>query len=178
MSKGYKGKKANAAPKTTTTVPQVQSGASLATPETASPDIGEHYYHAAGERAPAGQYENTTSAITDHVYGKGYKEAAESVKAGYDVLPSIPLAPTLEDITSNKLEAAPVKRSVNTFDVFGYDDSDEEDEDDSNNMKSEEDASGKPSELDEAIALQMLATLMASTYTSRPRGTLQLGRPT
>ena len=155
MSKGNKGKKGNIAQKTQSIVPQVQSGNNLATPETASPDIGEHYYHAAGERAPAGYYENTTMAITNHVHGKGYREAAESVEGGYDIHPTTPLAP----VTPKKVleEKTGKKNTNNFFDVFTSYDSDEDDDP----KKVKEESATEPEAIDDEVAKQLLATLTA-----------------
>ena len=81
------------APTTATT-----AGTKLSTPETAMADIGEHYFHAASEQAPAGQYENTLIAVVDYIYTKGYKEAAKTIDAGEEVIMSIPKAPVKEDM--------------------------------------------------------------------------------
>ena len=81
MSKG-KGNEAKTPAKGDNAATPATTAPKLSTPETAMSDFGEHYFHAATEKAPAGQYENTLTAVVDHVYGKGYKEAAKSMDAG------------------------------------------------------------------------------------------------
>ena len=115
MSKG-KGYKAKATPQTTTTVQPTMNAPKLSTPETAMSDIGEHYFHTAAEKAPAGQYENTLLVIGDHAYGKGYKEAAETMEAGRDILPSLPKRPVKADVQTKPTTTAKVTGSV--FDII------------------------------------------------------------
>jgi hypothetical protein len=91
----------------------------LSTPETAMSDIGEHYFHTAAEKAPAGQYENTILVIGDHVYGKGYREAAETMEAGRDILPSLPKRPTKADVLANPTTT--VKATGSVFDILQED---------------------------------------------------------
>ena len=138
MSKGrgYGGKapaKAEA-PTTATT-----AGMKLSKPETAMADIGEHYFHAATEQAPAGQYENTHTAIIDYVYTKGYKDAAMMMDAGEELPISIPKAPVKEDVVLVET-TEDEKPTTMVFDAMAvYDDDEDEDElvDDDKGVKSE-----------------------------------------
>ena len=101
----------------------------LSTSETAMADIGEHYFHAATEKAPAGQYENTLTAVVDHVYGEGYKEAAKSMDAGKEITLFIPKAPLKEDVVL-EVAAADDKKVTMTFDAMSMFDEDDDDDDD------------------------------------------------
>ena len=98
----------------------------LSTPETAMANIGEHYFHAATEKAPAGQYKNTLTPVVDYVYGKGYKEAAKSMDAGEEVALFIPKAPVKEDVVLEEV-ATEGKRTTMSFDAMSL--FDEEDDD-------------------------------------------------
>ena len=124
--KGYGGKppvKADA-PTTATT-----AGAKLSTPETAMADIGGHYFHAATEQAPAGQYENTLIAIVDYMYAKGYKDAAKTMEAGEEVVMSIPKAPVKEDVVLTET-VEDKKPTTMVFDIMTVADDDDDDDDD------------------------------------------------
>ena len=50
-------------------------------PDTATDDLGEHYFADVGEKPPAGQYETTIAAIITHAYTKGYGNAARTIEA-------------------------------------------------------------------------------------------------
>ena len=131
------------------------AAAKMSKPEMAMANIGEHYFHAASEQAPAGQYENTLLAIVDYIYTKGYKEAAKTIDAGEEVVMCVPKAPVKEDII---LQDEVIKTKVTTtmfFDVM-----DEEDEDDTSTSKNVKNESPEDAEALDEEREQVYQTLL------------------
>ena len=125
MSKG-KGFGGKTPAKAETSTTALTAGPKLSTPETAMADIGEHYFHAATEQAPAAQFENTHTAIVDYMYTKGYKDAAKTLEAGEEVVITIPKLPVKEDVVLVE-STVPKKPTTMVFDVSAMDDDDDDD---------------------------------------------------
>ena len=142
--KGFGGKtpaKTEASTTASTAVPK------LSTPETAMADIGEHYFHAATEQAPAGQYVNTHTAIVDYVYTKTYKETAMMMDAGEELPLSIPTPPTKESIVLEEVTGADEKPTTMVFDATApFEDDDDDLTADTKGVKDETDVTAAQKE--------------------------------
>ena len=135
--KGYGGKAPAKAEPTATT-----AGMKLSIPETAMADIGAHYFHAASEQAPAGQFENSNTAIIDYVYTKTYKDTAMMMDAGEELPMTIPKVPVKEDIVLEGASSKEEKPTTMFFDAMApFEDDEDEPADDAKTVKSETAAS-------------------------------------